>query len=133
MNLRLDQERKQVIQEMAVEREHHQRLVKDHGRLQQRMENLLEERNAKSMPSLAISSTVEGHCDQLSLVPYDKCRQVSMTHRHLALCSVIGNVLTQLIGSRIVSWAIFLLNPTASQTPFGIKMDFKLRFRFNSG
>lgn len=45
MNLRLDQERKQVIQEMSVEREHHQRLVKEHGRLQQRMENLLEERN----------------------------------------------------------------------------------------
>ena len=44
MNLRLDQERRSVLQEMAAEREHHQRLVKEHGRLQQRMENLLEER-----------------------------------------------------------------------------------------
>lgn len=35
-----------------MEREHHQRLVKEHGRLQQRMENLLEERNSKSTPPL---------------------------------------------------------------------------------
>ena len=47
----MDAERKQVMQEMSVEREHHQRLVKEHGRLQQRMENLLEERNSKSTPN----------------------------------------------------------------------------------
>ena len=51
LNLKLDAERRQVMQEMSVEREHHQRLVKEHGRLQQRMENLLEERNSKSTPN----------------------------------------------------------------------------------
>lgn len=58
MNSRLDQERRSVLQEMSVEREHHQRLVKEHGRLQQRMENLLEERNSKGQGHTRHSSDV---------------------------------------------------------------------------
>lgn len=61
LNLKLDAERKQVIQEMQVEREHHQKLVKDHGRLQQRMENLLEERNTAKRTILTHNNISHNH------------------------------------------------------------------------
>lgn len=59
LSIRLDQERKSVLNEMSAEREHHQKLVKEHGRLQQRLENLLEEKASRGKaPSSDSSSSV---------------------------------------------------------------------------
>lgn len=79
-----------MIQEMAVEREHHQRLVKEHGRLQQRMENLLEERNAKSMldfPLYSDSRCAEqvlsgNYCTNLCSRNSRHCEQVAVKKSH---------------------------------------------------
>ena len=152
MNLRLDQERKQVIQEMSVEREHHQRLVKEHGRLQQRMENLLEERNAKSMPVFSLyndcrknnavpmygSHLVEdGHSPQAlvkhdnSVECYDRCQQVSAA-RYAGGMGLLASALNVVAGNRLTDWIFFLLNPSNSSLPLKMKFDIGLRFRFAS-
>lgn len=126
LNMKLDQERKQVIQEMSVEREHHQRLVKEHGRLQQRMENLLEERNAKSMHALTRAS----NSSKANMVEYDTCEQVAAQSWRARALHVVLYGLCGLVASNVTNWVVFIFSPSNVHPPFRVKLDFKMKFRF---